>query len=209
MPSFAGEFQYLDASGKRLQGGLCQLSWDAEKLTLAPGTGAALAFDLGDIDVFLPGDYQLTLTLYTGESLQLLRFGKAFQDLSSELLNAYRNRLVQCLLLDDLEELARFTGFAQLHSLTRTLAGRAEMRLYKSNFAVLPEAATGFQWRLADIDAVQFDATTYAVTLHSAEERLEVTRLAKRTEEFLSHLQDAVAEPAEIPALCHCLPENP
>jgi hypothetical protein len=66
--------------------------------------------------------------------------------------------------------------------------------LYKSNLAILPTAATGFQWRLADIDAVKFDETNYAVVLESAGDRLTVTKLAKRTREFVERLEDSTSQ---------------
>ena len=78
--------------------------------------------------------------------------------------------MVQCLLLEDLEEVTRFDGLAQLGSEpspARSFSSPAELRLYKSNLAVLPTQATGFQWRLADIDAVKFDEANYAVVLES------------------------------------------
>lgn len=161
---------------------------------MTPSSGAPLAMDLGDIDVFLPGDYELTLTLYTGKKLLLNQFGKTFQNLCHDLLEAYRKRLLQCLLLEDLEEIARFDGFAQLTSPGRALSSPAEFRLYKSNLAVLPTRATGLQWRLADIDSLAFDEANWAVTLESAGQRLVATKLARRTEEFRERLEAATQE---------------
>jgi hypothetical protein len=197
MPSFLGKFQYLNPDGASAQAGACKVSFDAETLTLVPGARAPLAFDLGDIDVFAPADYELTLTLYTGKKILLQQFGKTFQNLRHDLLEAYRQRLIQCLLLEDLEEITRFDGFARLESPERGFSSPAEFRLYKSNLAVLPTEATGFQWRLADIGTVNFDEASYAVTLESAGERLTVTKLAKRTREFAERLQDAMAQLTE------------
>src|SRR5512140_845017 len=99
MPSFSGRFQYLDRGGERLQGGTCRLSFDETTLTLLPENGAPLAFDLGDIQEFTPGDYELILKLYTGRSIVTGQYGKAFQVLSHDLLAACRDRVVECLLL--------------------------------------------------------------------------------------------------------------
>jgi hypothetical protein len=197
MPSFSGKFQYLNADGTPAQAGPCRVTFDAETLTLAPTAGAPMAFDLGDIDTFAPGDYELTLTLYTGKRIVLNQFAKTFQNLCHDLLEAYRQRLIQCLLLEDLEEVTRFEGFAQLASGTlpaRSFSSPAELRLYKSNLAVLPTLATGFQWRLADIDAITFPEANYAVVLESAGERLTVTKLAKRTREFAERLEESVSQ---------------
>jgi len=200
MPSFAGHFQYLKADGVALQFAPCRVSFEAESLTLTPASGPPLAFDLGDVDLFAPGDYEITLTLYTGKRVVLSRFAKSFDNLRHDLLEAYRQRLLQCLLLEDLEEIARFDGFARLDSIgspAPTWASPAEFRLFQSNLAVLPIAATGFQWRLADIDALSFDEANYAVILESVGRRLTVTKLAKRTGEFKERLENAISELSE------------
>ncbi len=197
MPSFSGKFQYLNPDGAAVQSGPCRVSFEAETLTLTPTTGAPLAFDLGDIDTFAPAEYELTLTLYTGKKILLNQFGKAFQNLSHDLLDAYRKRLIQCLLLEDLEEIARYDGVARLESAERAFTSPAEFRLYKSNLAVLPTAATGFQWRLAEIESVNFDEANYVVTLEALGERLIVTKLAKRTREFTERLQETITQLTE------------
>jgi hypothetical protein len=197
MPTFSGKFQYLDPSGSVLQAGPCRVSFEAETLTLTPASGAPLALDFGDVDVFLPGEYELTLTLYTGRRILLNQFGKTFQNLSHDLVEAYRQRLLECLLLEDLEEITRFDGLVRLESPERTFSSPAEIRLYKSNLAVLPTQATGLQWRLADIEALTFDESTYAVTAESAGERLVISKLAKRTEEFRERLTQACEDITE------------
>jgi hypothetical protein len=197
MPSFSGKFRYSHPDDTPAQSGSCQVSFDAESLTLTLVPGAPISFDLGDIDVFTAGDYELTLALYTGNKLVLGQFGKSFQNLSHDLLEAYRQRLVQCLLLEDLEEITRFNGHARLDSPRRALASPAELRLYGSNLAVLPTQATGFQWRLADIDALDFDEASYTVTLRSEDESLSVSKLAKRTREFQERLREATLQLTE------------
>ncbi len=197
MPNFSGKFQYAGPDGAALQAGPCRVSVEAETFILTPASGTPLALDLGDIDVFLPGDYELTLTLYTGKRIVLNQFGKTFQNLCHDLLEAYRQRLLQCMLLEDLEEIARFDGCAQLESPARTFLSPAEFRLYRSNLAVLPTQSAGLQWRLADIDAVRFDESTWTVTVESSGERLMATKLAKRTEEFRQRLATATEELAQ------------
>jgi len=192
MPTFSGKYQYQNTDGSALQGGPCRVSFAAETITLTPVTGAPLTLDLGDFDVFLPDEYELTLTLYTGKKILLNQFGKTFQNLCHDLLEAYRQRLLQCLLLEDLEEIARFDGSARLESPERALAGPAEVRLFRSNLAILPVQGTGLQWRLADIDAVSFDETSWTVTAQSGDERLAISKLAKRTEEFRERLTTAM-----------------
>jgi hypothetical protein len=191
MPSFSGKFQYRNPDGTAAQSGECQITFEAETLTITPRDGIPLAMDLGDIDLFAPGEYELTLTLYTGKRILFNQFGKTFQNLVHDLLEAYRARLVQCLLLEDLDEIARFDGVAQHQSPGREFECPAEFRLYKSNLAVLPTAATGFQWRLADITSINFDEAGYAVSLEARGEKLIITKLAKRTREFVERLQEA------------------
>ncbi len=200
MPSFTGRFRYLDTGGAKTREGECRLSIEKESLRLVPSSGPPLAFDLGDIDSFLPGDYELTLRLYTGNTIVLTHFAKAFQNLAHDLLEAYRSRLVQCLMVMDLEEVERFDGWAQLDSKESGFSGRSEVRLYRSNFAILPEAATGFSWRYADIDSVDFDEATYTLGVRSGADRLILTRFAKRSRELAQRLQDGVTAISDVGA---------
>ena len=184
MAKYAGQFEFVSPGKGGEHAGACEFSFDERTATLVPAQGPPLAFDLGDIDTFEAGDWDVRLTLYTGQTLTLRRFGKALRDLARELLDAHRGRLVQCLLVSDLDEVARFNGRVQLQSPDRACEGPAEIRLYESNLAVLPDAALGFQWRLADIAAVEFDEVNYAVVFSSGGERLTVGQLAKRTGEL-------------------------
>src|SRR5690349_24764199 len=95
------------------------------------------------------------------------------------------------MLLEDMGEVARFNGNFELAG-TRNGSGAAEIRLYKSNLAVLPNASSSFQWRLADVDDLRLDSSTYEVSLQAGGERLKFTRLAKRTEEFATKLREAM-----------------
>ena len=192
MPAYSGKFQYLDERGAALSQGACQFRFDAEIGIVTPASGTPIAFDLGDVDGAVPGDWDFALTLFTGRRLELRQFGAAFGGMSQELLAAWRDRTVRCLLLEDLEEVARFTGMAALTGPAAASARPAEIRLYRSNLAVLPLDGPPRQWRLAEVDAVSFDEATYSVTLESAGERLTVGRLGMKTGEFRGKLGDTL-----------------
>jgi len=200
MPAYSGKFQYLDAPGAAssaaLKDGACQFRFDTETAILTPASGTPIAFDLGDVDRAVKHDWDFELTLFTGRRIQLRQFGAAFSTMSEELLAAWRDRTVRCLLLEDLEEVARYSGTAGLN-LPAGLNGSAapaEIRLYKSNIAVLPLDGPAIQWRLAEVDAVSFDEAAYTVTLESAGERLSIAKLAKKTGEFRGNLDTALAD---------------
>jgi len=110
MPTYSGKFQYLDETGGTVNQGACQLNFDIETCIVTPAGGTPLAFDLGDFDRTAPGEWELRLTVYTGRTLVLRQFGAAFGRMSEELLAAWRHRTVRCMLLEDLEEIARYTG---------------------------------------------------------------------------------------------------
>jgi hypothetical protein len=192
MSKYAGEFEYVSPAEGIEHAGACEFSFDERTATLVPTDGPPLAFDLGDIDRLEAGEWSVRLALHSGQALTLRRFGKAISDLARELLDAYRGRLVQCLLVSDLNEVARFTGRVQMQSPVRACAGPAEIRLYESNLAVLPDAAAGFQWRLADLSAVEFDETSYEVVFSCAGERLTVGHLAKRTSELAERVRSRI-----------------
>lgn len=188
MSDFSGKFQYLASGGSVTQQGAFRAQFDAQTFTLTPDSGAAMAFDLGDLDAVIASDWEIGLPLYTGNSIRLRQLGKAYETVAHDLLEAYRNRALQCLLLEDLQEVARFPGTFELGSTT----GPAEIRLFKSNLAVLPTASQSFQWRLADVDSVNFNADRWEVTLQAGTDQLKFTKLAKRTEEFASKVREAV-----------------
>lgn len=193
MSDSQGKFQYLGQGGAVTQEGACRIHWDAQTLTLTPTAGAALAFDLGDLDAVTAAEWEVRLPLYTGRTIVLRQLGKSYETLAHDLTEAYRNRTVQCLLLEDMAEVARFSGtFEWTGNSVETQSGSAEIRLYKSNLAVLPAASRSFQWRLADIDQVTLDSAAYEVRLESGDSRLKITRLAKRTEEFADKLQETM-----------------
>ncbi|HEX3093027.1 MAG TPA: hypothetical protein VHW72_10425 [Candidatus Angelobacter sp.] len=194
MADFTGKFQQLTASGSVTQEGACRVQFDSQTFTLAPDSGAPIVCDLGDLDAVIAADYELRLPLYTGSVILLRQFGKAYETLSHDLLEAFRQRTLQCLLLEDLKELARFDGNFELAvNATTPRSGAAEFRLFKSNLAVLPAVAQGFQWRLADVDSVSFDPDTYQVTLRAGQDVLKAGKLAKRTEEFAASAKDAIS----------------
>src|SRR5512141_3012859 len=112
MPVWSGKFQYADAAGSALGQGGCQFQFDGETAVVSPAGSAPITFDLGDVDRLVPGEWEMQLALYTGHVLTLKQFGAGFSDMVRELLAAWRDRTVQCLLLEDLEELARFSGAA-------------------------------------------------------------------------------------------------
>lgn len=75
MPDFHGKFQYVSPGGATAQEGGCRLHFDKQTLTLTPDAGAALAFDLGDIDAVTAADWEVRLPLYTGRVV-VLRIGQ-------------------------------------------------------------------------------------------------------------------------------------
>jgi len=186
MSDFQAKFQY--AGGAGAQEGACRVHFDAQSLTLTPENGAAMTFDLGDLDAVSAADYEIRLPIYTGKAIVLRQLGRAFDTVAHDLTDAYRNRAVQCMLLEDMQEVARFNGNFDLAG----ASGPAEIRLYKSNLAVLPAASAAFQWRLADLDDVKFDSSAYAVTLQSGEARLKFTKLARRTEELAEKIREGM-----------------
>ncbi|HEY5161895.1 MAG TPA: hypothetical protein VII81_02700 [Terriglobales bacterium] len=217
MADYTGNFQYIAENGSVLQQGDCRFQFDKETLTLTPESAAPIAFDLGDLDGVIAGHPQLKLPLYTGRTLVLRQLGKAFERIAHDLLEAFRDRAAQCLLVGDLKEVARFDGRFELATSVKCSAcgartqatkfcrecgkplssqpsaarsGEAEIRLYESNFAVLPTAAVGFQWRLADVDAVRED--NHEIALDAGDRTLRISGLGKRSDDFARKLRDTV-----------------
>ena len=183
MPAYSGKFQYTGEHGENLNQGPCQVSFDQETCVVTPAGGTPLAFDLGDVDRTIPGEWDLQLALYTGRTLTLKQFGAAFTSMAGELLAAWRDRTVQCMLLEDLEETGRYQGAAD--------GAPGEIRIFKSNLAFLPQAGMPVQWRLAEVESIAFDDAAYTIVLTRGEERLTLSKLGRKTDEVFGKLQDA------------------
>jgi len=198
MPSsYSGRYRYHNPADSVDQSGSCRLVIEEQNLQVIPEKGLPIAMDLADIEAYLPGDYELTLKIYDGSELVLSHFAKTFQNLASDLLSAYRERTIKCLLLEDLEESARFEGIVRLESQDWQFSSRSEIRLYRSNLAILPERAAGMQWRLADIDAIEFDEPNHALNLRSSGDLLVLAKLAKRTGELEKCLRSSLSKVSE------------
>lgn len=206
MGGYTGSLCYAGPDGRPIHEDSCAVAIVPEATAIVPSRGSPLAIDLGDVTAIDVGEFELTLTLHTGHTVALRRFGRAFDTLRRDLVEAWRTRLVACFLLQDLQELARF-------DCTVRLAGRpsgnvkAECRVYRSNVAVLPASGDPFQWRLADIEDVQFDRDTWEVTVVSSSGAAVISKLAKRTEEFAGCIEEARALVARTgaTALAACL----
>jgi hypothetical protein len=185
MPAYSGKFQYTGEHGEILNQGPCQVSFDRETCVVTPSGSTPLAFDLGDVDRTVPGEWDLQLALYTGRTLTLKQFGAAFSNMAGELIAAWRDRTVQCLLLEDLEEVGRYQGAAN--------GATGEIRIFKSNLAFLPQAGMPIQWRLAEVESIVFDDATYTIALTRGADRLVLSKLAKKTDEVLGKLQEVHA----------------
>jgi hypothetical protein len=65
MPAYSGKFQYTGEHSDILNQGPCQVSFDRETCVVTPAGSTPLAFDLGDVDRTVPGEWDLQLVLYT------------------------------------------------------------------------------------------------------------------------------------------------
>lgn len=189
MPVYSGKYRYLGEGGAAIGQGPCRLTFDEETCIVTPESGAPLAFDLGDIEAAAPDEFDLQLTLYTGRTVELRGFGKLQTAMSEALLAAWRNRTVRCLTLEDLEETGRYTGTASLDGCPPV---RAQIRLYRSNLAVIPLSGAPLNQRLGEVDSVHFDETSYSIVIDAGSQRLTIGKLAKKTEEFAGALRGTV-----------------
>jgi hypothetical protein len=193
MTPFSGQALRNRSDGTAASEGPCQVTLAPDSVTvLGPGQDS-FACDLGDIEGIEPGEYDLSLVLCTGDRIRFSHFGKTLQPLAQALGDAWRTRLIQCLLLDDLRELARFDVTASLESQRGRFASPAELRVYETNLAVLPLGASAFQWRLADVDRLEFDRQTFTLTLARGADRLSFAKVGRRSEECCDVLNGALA----------------
>lgn len=180
----------------------CTVSWDTERLSVVPASGPPITFDLGDIDALSGENLELALQVWGGGQVRIDRLGKVHDRVVCELGDAWRDRLVRCLVLRDLHEIDRFPGHVRVDGPAPIAERLAELRLFESNLVVLPTGAAAFHWRLADLDRVEFDDQQYGWALASGDARLIVSRLAKRTTEFGEKLREATANVSRRASQC-------
>src|SRR5437899_2745240 len=63
----------------------CTFTFDDVTAIVTPTGATPVAFDLGDIDRVIPGEWDIVLELYTGQKLQLSHFGAPFSDMSRDI----------------------------------------------------------------------------------------------------------------------------
>lgn len=168
----------------------CRLSFDEDRCAVTPDGGAPIAFDLGDVDRVEPGEWQLRLCLFDGSMIDLRHFGAAFDRMCEELIEAWRDRTVSCLLLEDLEEVGRYVCAAAVDDAP---LAPAQVCLFRSNLAVLPLGDNPWQLRLADVDSVRFENDSYVVVLQCRGRHFAIGKLAQKTDELLGRLDHAMA----------------
>jgi hypothetical protein len=215
--SYRGKFELVAPGGSIAEQGACEVQFDDEKFSLTPESGLPLVFDLGDVDTLAAADHEARLAINGGDTIKLRQFGRSFDELTIALQENHRKRTLECLLLEDLDEIDRFNGTFTLEpaagpassgsvaaALTGSIAtalsgsvaparsGAAEIRLFRSNLAVLPGATQAFQWRFADIAQVRFDAQSYELILEGGGGRLRLGRLGRRSEELQNKLREAL-----------------
>jgi len=184
MSVYPGKVQYLDEAGAMLAQGPCQATFQDGGCIVTPAAGTPLAFDLGDVDRIAPAEWDIQLFLYTGRSLALKQFGAAFSQMAGELTAAWRDRTIACLLLEDLQEIDRYTGNAN--------GVPAEIRIFRSNLAILPQSGLPVQWRLAEIESCTFDDAAYSIVLQRAGDQLVLSKLGRKTDEAFGKLRAAI-----------------
>lgn len=81
----------------------------------------------------------------------------------------------------------------QSDSAAQPVAGDAEIRLHKTNIAVLPELSPGFQIRLADMRQLVCEAGGYNVLADLGNEAMKFSGLGRRTAEFGKKVGGAIS----------------
>lgn len=143
-----------------------------------------LAFDLGEIERYAVGDVDLTLTFLDGGKLVLSYLGRNLPGLAVALRDAWRERLMDCLLLRDENELARFEGWARREAPAPVPHGPAQLRLLGNHLAVLPGEVAGYAVALSSVTKMGFDEGAYAYTVEAGAQRVVVSHLARETARF-------------------------
>jgi hypothetical protein len=180
-------YRLLSGTGELLDEGEARVEMAGGALVLSPDKGEVLRVAAADIvEISEPEPYAVRLALPDGVALHLLRLGGMRTQLLAELADARATGVTRALLLDGLGEPEVFPG---------AVAGiDAELRLYDDALVVLPARGHPEKVPYPFIREVTTDASGYQVSLRvSGQPPVELSRLARRTTEFVDLVRDRCA----------------
>jgi hypothetical protein len=188
---FAAAFELLDPSGAPIERGSASLVLDVapdqRRWALDLSGPAPLRIDLADVDgIWADDDWTVRLHLADGD-LVLSRLGPRRDELLRELRAAWRDLAADRLLLDEGAGGERFAGAFERGS----LGGDAELRVYLTRLAILPEGGLPFAQGLGDVRDVRFDPQRYGIDLHLADGSvLKLGKLGRQSEAMRRLLEE-------------------
>lgn len=188
--------KYVLAEGNvSIEEGEGQAVLDKEAVWLHPRRGLPMCFSFRDIVGVKEGEYSLSISLASGETLSLTHLGSRYDPFLNALYSLRNEMLLKDMLM---HEALRNRGVqAHLESITESgqpgLSGACEVSLYETGMVIMPRRGDPIRVPYGDISSVNRE--DYSLTVETDfGERFFLSRIGKSTDFFEKALSEAVGE---------------
>lgn len=176
-------YRLIAPSGRVLEEGEGEARVLGGALTVTPEAGQLLRLRAGEVtEIGEPQPYVVRLVLAEGPTLELSRLGPLRTQLLSDFGTVRKADTVAASLAAGVGSALTFSGVVD--------DVEAEVRLYDDRLLVVPVAGDPRPVRYSFVDDVHADESGYRITVAAGAQTLQVSRLARRTSEFLTTLRE-------------------
>ena len=152
-----GKYRLNAVDGTLIGEGSGKITLQSDALCISTRFGEPLYYSLRDISSINPGDYRFELVFVNGEKLEVSELGLKYEDVLREINKQLKAVGLKDRLVDESNRLKGIkAGFEYLSSEGKPLqSGSAEIQIYETSLAILPELSGMIKIRLSEIIAVQ------------------------------------------------------
>jgi len=136
----SASYSLLDPAGAKAESSKASVRFNDTALSISPVSGSPLLFFLRDIASIESKDYQVQLSLRTGEGIVLGELGYKFEDFIRLLTQALNEVTLKDLLVSEhAQNISPDAEFSFSGEKGGSSAGKCRLRLYDTSLAMLPE----------------------------------------------------------------------
>lgn len=133
-------YALFDVNGAKTETSKALVKFNDTAFSISPDSGTPLLFSLRDISSIEPKDYQVHLSVSTGERIVLSDLGYKFEDFIRLLTKAFNELTLEDLLVSEhAQSLAPDAAFSFAAAKGGSVSGKCSLRLYDTSLAMLPD----------------------------------------------------------------------
>lgn len=187
-------FSLADASGKVKAMGEGSSVLGQDDLVINPLSGNPLHLSLRDIASIAEGEYRIFVQLRSSDSLMLFNLGQRYEDFARELFRSANELELKDLLMDErlLKQGVR-CEFALTKEAGKKELGKAEARLYQTALVVMPEHASIYRARFADVLSTDAQDHRLQVSMEGGD-ILELVKLGRELDPLRKGIMDGAMD---------------